>query len=299
MIHRPKITALIPALNEARNIVACLESVKWADELFVVDSFSADATPALAAAFPHDPPVRVVQHEYVNSAAQKNWAIPQASHEWVLIVDADERVTPELRDEILATLAAIASPDSAAEPAADGYRITRANTFMGEPVNHSGWGGDDVLRLFRRDKGRYQDRHVHADMIIDGRVGHLRGKLSHDTMQGFEPYMRKFDRYTSWAALDRAAKTPRVGWTHLALRPMARFLRQFVLKRGFLDGKVGFMISSMAAFSVFMKYAKLWELRLREATEKAAAEKSLSQARARTPTPGERDENPAVGEAAR
>jgi glycosyltransferase involved in cell wall biosynthesis len=249
---RSKITALVPAFNEEANIGPCLASVGWADEVFVVDSFSTDATPDLARAAG----ARVIQHEYVNSATQKNWAIPQATHPWVLIVDADERVTPQLRDEILDILRRDgADPGSVS----DGYRIGRLNHFMGRPVRYCGWQNDRCLRLFRRDRGRYQDRQVHADVEIRGRVGRLRHKLLHYTFASFEQYMRKYDRYTTLASRDRARRTPRVRWHHLTLRPMGRFLKQYVLKRGFLDGRVGLVVCTLAAFSVFMKYAKLME----------------------------------------
>ena len=254
-IQRSKITALIPACNEQANIAACIASVAWADEVFVVDSFSTDATPALA----RELGARVVQHEYVNSATQKNWAIPQAAHPWVLIVDADERLTPELRDEIIALLAA-----DARDPAsvADGFDIRRLNHFLGQRVRFCGWQNDTCLRFFRRDKGRYQDRQVHADVQIDGRVARLKAPLIHFTFVSFEQYMRKFERYTTWASHDRSAHTPVVRWHHLALRPLGRFFKQYVLKLGFLDGRVGMIVCGLAAFSVFMKYAKLYERRL-------------------------------------
>jgi glycosyltransferase involved in cell wall biosynthesis len=249
---RTKITALIPACNEEANIADCIASVRWANEVFVVDSFSQDRTVQLAQAAG----ARVVQHEYVNSATQKNWAIPQATHPWVLIVDADERVTPELQSEIESILEADASGSPAVR---DGYDIGRLNHFLGRRVRYCGWQNDACLRLFRRDKGRYQDRHVHADVTIDGSTGRLSGKLIHYTFVSFEQYMRKFDRYTSWAARDRDARTPQVRWYHLTLRPLGRFLKQYVLKLGFLDGKTGLIVCMLAAFSVFMKYAKLLE----------------------------------------
>lgn len=248
MSPREKISVLVPTFNEERNIGACLETVRWADEIVVVDSFSTDRTREIAGEVAH----RIIEHEYVNSATQKNWAIPQLAHPWVLIVDADERVTAELRDEILATL-----EDSRG---LDGFRIRRLNHFMGKRVRFCGWQKDSVLRLFRRDLGRYQDREVHADVMIEsGKVGRLRGKLLHYTFDSFEQYMRKFDRYTSWAAGDRGKHTKRVRWHHLLLRPAWRFFRQYVLKLGFLDGLTGLIICKMAAHSVFMKYAKLWE----------------------------------------
>lgn len=252
MGSRKKITVIIPTGNEERNIEACLDSVAWADEVIVVDSFSEDATPQLARARG----VRFVEHEYVNSATQKNWIIPQATHPWVMIVDADERVTPELRDEILATLER--------DGPADGYRIYRINHFMGKRIRYCGWQNDHCLRLFRRDKGRYQDREVHADVEIDGRVEFLRGKLLHYTFVSFEQYMKKFDRYTTLAASDRARSGRAVGVVNLLLRPMGRFFKQYVLKQGFRDGKAGLILCSLAAYSVFLKYAKLWERQVSE-----------------------------------
>ncbi|MEN6627997.1 MAG: glycosyltransferase family 2 protein [Candidatus Sumerlaeia bacterium] len=255
---RSTVTALIPSFNEQANMADVLASVAWADEVFVVDSFSADQTVEIAKAAG----ARVVQHEYVNSATQKNWALPQVTTGWVLIVDADERVTPELRDEILAVLEADGRGDASVQ---DGYRIGRLNHFLGQRVRYCGWQNDSCLRLFRSEAGKYQDREVHADVeIASGRVGRLRGKLLHYTFVSFAQYMRKFDRYTTWAAGDRARRTRRVGFSHLALRPAGRFLKQYVLKRGFLDGRIGLVVCSLASYSVFMKYAKLLERQLAE-----------------------------------
>ncbi len=261
---RSKITALIPTFNEQANIAACIASVEWADEVFVIDSFSEDETPRIAA----EAGARVVQHEYVNSATQKNWAIPQAAHEWVLIVDSDERVTPALRAEIAAVLAADARGESGVD---DGYRIGRLNHFLGRRVRYCGWQNDTCLRLFRRDRGRYQDREVHADVIIEGTVGRLENKLLHYTFTNFDQYMRKFNRYAIWAAGDRGQSTRKVRWHHLLLRPVARFLKQYFLKRGFLDGRVGLVVCMLAAFSVFMKYARLLERQLNQPMVKTKA----------------------------
>lgn len=247
-----KLSVLIPAGNEENNIVDCVKSARWADEVVVVDSFSSDRTVELAKPLVD----RVLQHEYVNSATQKNWAIPQMSHEWVFVLDADERITPELAAEIQSILAD-ETPHAA-------FRVWRRNHFMGRPVRFCGWQNDSCIRLFRRDLARYQDREVHADLECDGTIGALKGKLLHYTFVSFDQYMKKFDRYTTWAAGDRAKKTAVVGWRHFTLRPLWRFFRHYVLKRGFLDGKTGLIISALAAFSVFLKYAKLWEMRQRE-----------------------------------
>ena len=246
---RRKLTVLIPTFNEEDNIREVIACAQWADEIFVVDSFSTDATPRIAA----EMGARVVQHEYVNSATQKNWAIPQASHEWVMVLDADERITPQLRDEIIEFLA---RPGDVA-----GLRIFRANHFMGKPIRFCGWQDASVLRVFPRDKGRYLDRQVHADVVVDGPVRVLRNRLLHYTFVSFDQYMRKFDVYTTRAAGDRAARTRRVTFVHLLLRPGWRFFKQYVLRGGFLDGRAGIVICMLAAFSVFLKYAKLWERR--------------------------------------
>jgi glycosyltransferase involved in cell wall biosynthesis len=212
----------------------------------VLDEASTDRTEVIA----NEQADRVLKRAYQNSASQKNWAIPQMAHEWVLVVDADERVTPELEREIQGVL------DNNGPH--DGYRISRLNHFMGKPIRGCGWQRDDVLRLFRRDRGRYQERHVHADVVFeDGKpatVGQLRGRLLHYTYEDFEHYLRKYFRYVGWAGEDRLQKTPRVGWRHLLVRPVWRFFRQFILFRGYRDGKIGFLICAMAAYSVLLKY---------------------------------------------
>ena len=202
MPEREKLTVIVPTYNEEQNIAACLETVKWAHEILVVDSFSRDRKRGIG----RQGNVRFVQHEYVNSATQKNWAIPQATHPWVMIVDADERVTPELRDEVLQTLSA--------NHAADGYRIGRINYFKDKKIRFSGWQNDSCLRLFKRDLGRYQDRQVHADVIVDGRVGRLKSSLIHRTFQSFDQDIREFERYTDWGAGDREGRSRRAPPRH-------------------------------------------------------------------------------------
>jgi len=250
-----KLTALVPTFNEEEVIRDCLESVRWADEVFVVDSFSHDQTVTIA----REIGARVVQHEYVNSAAQKNWAIPQASHPWVLLVDADERVTPELRDEIRGLLAQ--------GPSYDGYWIRRSNHFMKRRMEHGGWETDKVIRLFRRDCARYEDREVHAEINLPGRLPVLEHPLLHFSFRSFSQYWKKMQLYSDWSASQMWKEGKRAGWISIGLRPVQRFLKMYLVRRGFLDGLHGLVLSMLGAFTVFLKYAKLWELGLRHGRE--------------------------------
>ena len=245
---RSRLTVIVPTFNEEKNIRECLESVNWADEIFVVDSFSEDRTVEIAAKFTD----RVVQHEYVNSAFFFNYAATTEIYTWIMIVDADERVTKALKNEILDIL----EKDG---DGFDGFYIYRINHFLGKRIRHCGWDRDKVLRLFRRDNGRYQDREVHADVILEGKSRALEHKLLHYTYSSFEHFLKKMDRYTSWAAGDRGRKTKKVRWHHLTLRPAFRFFKQYVMRLGFLDGREGLILCSLAAYSVFLKYAKLYE----------------------------------------
>lgn len=250
----PRITALVPTYNEEKNLPDCLKSVEWADEILVVDSFSTDGTLDIAREFG----ARIIQHEYINSATQKNWAIPQASFPWVLVVDADERVTPELRDEILSTVRAGTTHA--------GFAIGRLNHFLGFPLRHGGWSPkeDTNVRLFLRDKGRYQKRHVHADVEVDGTVGRLKGYFVHYSYQSLDEYFKKMDRYTKWAAKDILARGTRVRWHHLTLRPLGDFFRLYLLKGGFLDGFPGLLIALLSAYYVMVKFSRAWEESLKE-----------------------------------
>lgn len=252
------LTVLIPAGNEEDNIRGCLESVAWADDIFVVDSFSTDRTLEIAREFTD----HIVQHEYVNSATQKNWAIPQCTTDWIMVVDADERVTPELRERVQRILAEGTDCDA--------FFIKRMTIYFGKLIRHCGWHRDYLVRLWRNGKGRYEDLHVHADVIVDGVTGTIHEYFLHDTYKSWAHLMEKFDRYTTWSAEDLHRSGKRASVVNLTLRPMWRFFRMYVLRHGFLDGKHGLILCTMAAFSVFLKYAKLWGMRRRDASPGAA-----------------------------
>ncbi|WP_435138147.1 glycosyltransferase family 2 protein [Formosa sp. A9] len=243
-----KLTAIIPTGNEIHNIEAVIASVQFADEILVVDSLSTDGTFEKAKTLA----TRVIRREYQYSASQKNWAIPQATHEWILLVDADERVTPELKSEILETLKA---------PKHDAYWIGRMNHFMGERVHYSGWRNDKVIRLFKRDLCKYEDKQVHAEIKVAGSVGFLKEKLYHNTYITFDKYLEKMNRYAWWQAHDYDKKTGNLTPYHFVLKPFWGFFKHYIIQGGFRDGTVGLTIGYIQGYVIFMRYVKLWLLR--------------------------------------
>ena len=249
---RERLSVIITTFNEDVNIADCIESVKWADEILVVDSFSTDRTVEIAQRLP----VRLLQREYYGSAAQKNWALDRVEHGWVLIVDADERVTDELAAEILVLL-------TRAPADVNGYYIRRENVFIDRVMRHSGWSTDKVIRLFRRDRGRYPNRRVHADLAIEGPTPDLEHPFLHYTFRSFDQYFDKFLNYAEWGAAQAFREGRKVGLLEIAGRPLWRFFRTYVLQLGFLDGRHGLVLCTLQAFGVFLKYARLWEYRLR------------------------------------
>lgn len=244
-----KLTAIIPTFNEEHNIVDAIKSIDFADEILIVDSFSTDKTLELAKPIS----TKIIQREYENSASQKNWAIPKAKHEWILLLDADERVTPELKEEVINTLKS--------NPSESGFWMYRMNHFMGKRVYFSGWRGDKVIRLFKRDECRYEPLHVHAEIIADGKVGWMKNKLWHNTFISREAFHNKLVRYAKWQAKDYDKKTKCITPFHTIVKPIVRFLKHYIIQLGILDGRVGFIISVYQGNAVRMRYQYLRELR--------------------------------------
>ncbi|MEN8154727.1 MAG: glycosyltransferase family 2 protein [Acidobacteriota bacterium] len=246
-----KLSVLIPCKDEEKNISFCIESVlPIADEIVVADSGSSDRSMEIAREYN----CRIIEREYINSANFKNWAIPQVKYEWVLIVDSDERVSPELAEEI----SEILKKDS---PEQDGYFIGRRNYLFGKLVKRSGWGADKVLRLFKRDLAKYKDMRVHSEIIISsGKVGRLQEKFDHYTYWDYFQIMKTYDLYTTWAAEDMRDKGKKPSFLNLTFTPSWRFFRHYFLQRGFLDGKAGLIVSGLSMYYVFLKYAKLWKM---------------------------------------
>ncbi len=245
-----KITAIIPTFNEEINIREAIESVSFTDEIIVVDSFSTDKTVSIA----RDLGAKILQREYKYSASQKNWTIPQSSNEWILLIDTDERVTPELKDEIQSLLKSERLNDYSC------YWIGRNSHFMGKDVKFGGWN-DKVIRLFKKSDCKYEDVKVHSEIITTGKIGFLKNKLYHNTYRSFDHHMEKLNRYAFLQAQDYDKKTGNLTAYHFVLKPMFRFFKHYLIQGGFRDGKVGLIIAYNHSYSVFMRYVRLWLLR--------------------------------------
>jgi glycosyltransferase involved in cell wall biosynthesis len=244
------LTAIVPTFNEESNISDCLAGLGLADEILVVDSFSTDRTVELARAHPK---ARVLQHAYAGNGPQCNWAMDQAAHPWILIVDADERVSAELAAEIAKTLRE--------GPRADLYRLARKNIFLGREIRGSGWGRDRLVRLFKRGAARYPERRVHADIEAGaGSAPVLSAPLIHFTVRSLDHYLEKLHRYARWGAEDLHAAGRRAGVIEIVLRPAWRLFRSWVLEGGFRDGFPGVILCGLQAYGAFLKWSMLWEL---------------------------------------
>ena len=268
------VSVLVPTLDEELNLPDCLDSVAWADEVFVVDSYSHDRTVEIA----QERGAHVVQHPFESYSRQKNWALDALPfrNEWVMILDADERVTPELRCEIESVLL---NADCA------GYYLNRRVIFLGAWIRHAGWYPNWNLRLFRRQLGRYDGREVHEHVVLNGPVGYLRKDLLHLDQRGLEAFVARHNRYSSLEASARfkaecdapdRARLPvsllaspvqrkrflreRV-WPRVPAKPLVLFVYMYLLRRGFLDGRAGLALCVFHAFQEFMVGLKLAELR--------------------------------------
>lgn len=244
-----KLTVIIPCKNERENIGACIVSARQvADEVLLADSGSTDGTLEIA----RELGCRIVEREYGTSGDFKNWAIPQAAHAWVFILDADERITPALAAEIRRELV---------EPRHDGYWVYRLNHFMGHPIRFGPWKNDCCLRLFRRDLGRYVGLTDHAEVeLSSGTVGRLRERLTHYTCDSYAQYLPKIERYAEVQARIWQAAGRRVKLRHLLLRFQLRFLQGYLWRLGFLDGLAGLQVCFLVAYLSWLKQAYLWQL---------------------------------------
>ncbi len=242
------ISALVITKNEAHNISDCLESVQWVDEIIVVDAHSTDETVQLAKGFTE----QVFVRPWPGFGLQKNFGMKQATSDWILIVDADERVSDELAEELQA-FRALPRTDAAA------FRIARKNYFYGEWVRYGGAYPDYQIRLCQRGQAHYNDVGVHENLIVDGSVQSLTGHLIHYTERQITDHFRKFSHYTTLAALEKGKSRKRVSWYHLTCNPFVIFLKTYILKKGFRDGTRGVIFAVFASMYTFVKYTKLFE----------------------------------------
>jgi glycosyltransferase involved in cell wall biosynthesis len=263
------VSVLIPTLNEERNLAEALTSSAFADQTVVLDSFSSDGTESIAREYGAE----FFQHRFVNYSDQKNWAIDHVPwrHRWIFILDADERFTPELADEIARVVRGVG--DEA------GFYVNRRLIFMGRWIKHCGWYPNWNLRLFQVGKARYDGRPVHEHMVVEGAVGYLENDLIHDDRKGLEAFLARHNRYSSLEATTRPGIVPQaIGladlrhpvkvkralrqwvWPHLPVKPLAAFLYLYVLRSGFLDGRAGLVFSLLQAMQELHVNLKMEEL---------------------------------------
>ena len=242
-----KLSAIIITKNEEAKISACLDSVAFCDERIVVDCGSSDDTARLAAAAG----AAVLTREWAGFGPQKNFALAQAAGEWVLSIDADERVSAALAAEIRSAVAS---------DAADGYEISRLSTFLGRPMRHSGWFPDHVLRLFRREKARFTDDLVHERVICEGRVRRLSNTLEHHPVSRLEDAIARLDGYST-AGARMISPGRRVSFASGITHGVWSFLRAYIWRLGFLDGREGFLLAVANAEGTYYRYMKAWVAR--------------------------------------
>ena len=243
-----RLSVIIIALNQEANIGACLASVRFADEIVVVDTGSTDRTVELARAGG----ARVVITAWQGFAGTKNFALDQARGDWVFSLDTDERVSAALQTEILAIIQA--------DGPLNGYRVPRKNYFGGRWIRHLGWHPDYTLRLWRREQGRFRDREVHEEVEVEGKVGLLQTPLDHYSYRNLEEYAARQDRYARLAAREMCKQGRRLRPGELWWRPFFTFLRLYFLKKGFLEGALGLALARQGSRYNFLKYHYLQEL---------------------------------------
>ena len=244
----PKLSVIVITKNEAHNIGDCLKSVSFGDELIVVDSGSRDATAAIAAALG----AQVEVHgDWLGFGIQKNRALALATGDWVLSIDADERVSPPLRSEIEAALGA---------PRFDAYSFPRRSSYCGQVISHSGWSPDRVTRLFRRGSASFSDDLVHEKLLTSGRVGELNGPVEHESYRNLEDVLHKANHYSSAGAagLHRHGRQGSLG--QAVAHGSWAFVRTYFFRLGFLDGRLGFVLATSIAHETYFRYLKLWLL---------------------------------------
>ncbi len=265
---KPRLSAVIITRDEEDTLRDCLESLRFADEVVVLDSGSTDRTVEIA----HRYTDLVFGEEWRGYAAQKNAALERCTGDWVLSLDADERVTEGLHREIEAVLSRPASD------LPDGFSMPRLSFHLGRWIRRGGWYPDRKVRLARRDRCSWTGEELHERLEVRGRLEELANPLLHYTYRDLSDHLAKVDRYTTIMARARYARGERSGLGGLVLHPLGKFLRMYLFKGGVLEGKAGFVLAAVGAWYVFLKYAKLWELSVAGSGQRASIEKERERA---------------------
>jgi glycosyltransferase involved in cell wall biosynthesis len=243
------VSATLITYNEERNISAALQSLAWADEIVVVDSGSTDATVEIC----RQTTDRIFSRKWTGYADQKNYAVEKARNNWIFSLDGDERVSVELQNEIKSM--------SSFDTIYAGFRVPRVAFFMGRWIRHGDWYPDYQLRLYNRQKGKWQGGRVHESVKLEGPTGYLKGEIQHYLYNTLSDYLRRLDTYSSLAALDYGERGKNTNAWKLLAHPSVTFVKAYLAKGGILDGTPGLMVAIMGTISVFFKYAKLYEMR--------------------------------------
>jgi len=247
------LSVIVITKNEERNIRACLQSVAWADEIIVVDAGSQDRTMEIAKEFSQ----KVYSRPWDGYGAAKNFGLSQCTGEWILSLDADERITPELQHEILDRIPSL-------DPKIAALSMPRRANFLGTWINHCGWYPGRITRIFRRSAGRFTEEKVHERLVIEGETIPLRSDLLHFSDPDLRYYFEKFNKYTSLAAEELLVQKKGKILIRLIVNPIWVFIRMYIVRLGFLDGIPGLILCVLSANYVFTKYAKLWEYSIRK-----------------------------------
>ncbi|WP_026775137.1 glycosyltransferase family 2 protein [Polaribacter sp. Hel_I_88] len=242
-----KITAIIPTLNEEIHIEEAIKSVGFADEIIVIDSYSTDSTVALAEKYN----VKIIKRKFDDFSSQKNFAIQQAKHPWIYVLDADERVTSEVKREILE---AVQNPNNCV-----GFYVRRSFYFVGKNINYGGCQRDKVIRLFLKEECMYRGI-VHEKITTNGKLGFFKHKIEHYSYKNYDHYISKMNHYGALRAKQYFDEGKTVNLYHILIKPPARFFIHYFLRLGFLDGFPGYIFAKTQAYGVYVRYVKLWLL---------------------------------------
>ncbi len=244
-----EISTVIITFNEEKRLEPALKSLAGlASEIVVVDSFSTDKTVKLAKKYTN----KVFQRKWTDYSDQKNYANTRASFPWILSLDADERISSELRKEILEI--------KKEEPECDGFLIPRQVYYLGRWIRHSGWYPDRKLRLFRKEKARWEGEYVHERLVVEGKIQKLSGSIHHFTYRNISEHLDRINKFSELGAQKLYAKGKKCRWPRLVFMPFFRFVKSYFWRAGFLDGYPGFIVSVLNGYSIFLRYAKLREI---------------------------------------